>query len=1220
MTPKKWVPIALLVLTLFLAGCALGGQGVGTRSVSQNAPGTASNEPISQPQPPLLEPDPLSILTSQPVTGNVQSPIEPETRFSQINPSVNEPLIGKPKEAVDDLIAKGLLVQLPSPPVAAYFAATLQEGKTQPQAEQLGIDYLKKIEDEHQSFLKKVPQAKILREFKRAFNGFLVEENHAAINDILKVSGVKIFPNRIKKANLMDSVPLIGATNTWKSGYKGTGLKIAVLDTGVDYSHPDFGSCTTFQSCPKFVDGYDFVNSDSDPQDDHGHGTHVSGIVASDGNLKGVAPKASLGAYKILSAEGYGDDDDIIAAIERSIDPNNDGNFADRFDVISMSIGGYGTPDDPLSQAVDNANDAGALVVVAAGNFWSGSEYGDLDCPGCARKAFTVGATDKQDKITYFSGKGPLLYNQEMIAKPDIVAPGQRICSSDAYENYPSDCFDDRHLTLSGTSMATPHISGVAALIKQKYPNRSPDELKAILTESAVDIGNDVFTQGGGRVDAFKPLGLQAFVMPHILNWGVITPATNRKSFNFDIIKNQQGAMGAMAKVTTVRNIDTGDTYSFDSTQKQFCFQQNDTKKTLQYSIDFSELPTGNYSGYMEVDLYTGCDGPSTEVQTIRVPVAFVKLYPLTVSFHGTPPTGNNYFIHHTNLISFTNEDGKVKKYWFYEYGQENVYNYTIYSSEKKVDLAGLMIENAYHSAYDRLNINYFIDNLDLNSVNTYAFTEEKAKHVQQNIVETADSKNMVINGFKTELSKKSDYYSDNLYYFHPTAGSFKQIDFGLYASGNINGLFNKDFWIIFAPRAIDNGSTFVTTQNNMILPFTISYPFTNLSKVIDPADLKFFPLQIPKTLTDYFSANQYFGIGTYSPLNYWSDPDAQKIGLPKNGIFYYLDDCEECHYHFRTYIDETNKSDNYYIFSNYFDGPAKYIPETTGKKPSKVSFFAEPLSLGLSNSHCVQASPGKYRFCGDDVLRGFLKDEFNAKSHLTTEGYSGKLIIKTPSGKSHSIFSGDNQILAFGRFGSWIIDCTNKWLSVPKKTLNDPDFCQDGLYEISWEMPDVIKGKTLTLNAVVEHKNNQFILPSNIFPSKCETGWEYFEQIDKCVFNGYKQKMDYSNAVSFCQGKGGWLPKASELNPICNQFDLRSGEICGGGYNCMGSVRVTDPYATGHKLWHDQGYHFTNEACGQVIYDFCGTQYKNPSCQWVEGWLQDSRTDYGFVCLKNPA
>jgi minor extracellular serine protease Vpr len=380
-------------------------------------------------------------------------------------------------------------------------------------------DQKSRITSEHQTFLTKAstvleyPEEKVIREFKVAFNGIVLNISVSEAEELKKFEEVKeVYPNREVKALLLDSVPLINADDVWNLGYTGEGIKIAILDTGIDYTHPDLGGC--FGSECRVVDGIDFVNNDFDPMDDHGHGTHCAGIAAGNGTLKGVAPDAKLLAYKVLNSDGSGWTLDVISGIERATDPNNDGDYSDHVDIMSISIGSLGDPDDPASQAVDTAVENGIIVVVAAGN--SGPS-GNTDCrhdgdgssnsicsPGTATKAITVGASDKNDDLASFSSRGPTSIGT---MKPDVVAPGVNICSSQWDDFRPDkECVDDNHTSMKGTSMATPHVAGAVALIKQAHPDWTPEMVKSALFETAIDLGYTVYEQGGGRIDVYNAI------------------------------------------------------------------------------------------------------------------------------------------------------------------------------------------------------------------------------------------------------------------------------------------------------------------------------------------------------------------------------------------------------------------------------------------------------------------------------------------------------------------------------------------------------------------------------------------------------------------------------------------------------------------------------------------------------------------------------------------
>ncbi len=374
-------------------------------------------------------------------------------------------------------------------------------------------EILKRLD--RKSFASKGSMA-ILGEYSDVFNGIALNLSDKDAEKIKDLPGVrKMHPNVAVRTALMDSVPLMKADAVWQlsdsngNSVTGKNVTIAIIDTGVDYTHPDLGGCLG-AGC-RVIGGYDFYNKDSNPMDDNGHGTHVAATAAGSGTLpdgrsiKGVAPDAKIIAYKVLSSGGSGFASDIIAAIERSTDQNQDGNFADHVDIISMSLGGFGNPDDPMSAAVDSASDIGVLSVIAAGN--SGPSYYTVSSPGTARSAVTIAAADKSDLIASFSSRGPTSLGT---LKPDIAAPGVLICAARTpvftpWTSNPSYAVcggDDKRVLLSGTSMATPHVAGAAALIKQMHPDWKPEQIKNAMKSSSRDLGSDVYTQGAGRIDA----------------------------------------------------------------------------------------------------------------------------------------------------------------------------------------------------------------------------------------------------------------------------------------------------------------------------------------------------------------------------------------------------------------------------------------------------------------------------------------------------------------------------------------------------------------------------------------------------------------------------------------------------------------------------------------------------------------------------------------------
>jgi len=334
--------------------------------------------------------------------------------------------------------------------------------------------------------------------------GVCVKAPLSAIESIKKLDGVEavwfdhevkalnspkqIFPRHKVSPELSDSVGLINAPSLWALGVNGSGIVIAVVDTGVNWYHESLDDLDDNPATddPKVIANVSFVPGVPTGFDDHGHGTHVAGIAAGTGGIShvymGVAPGAQLYAVKVLNSTGTGYDSWVVAGIEWSVE--NDA------DVITMSIGGWGYPYDPVSMASDAAVDAGVVVTVAAGN--SGPSYTSMDSPGLATKVITVGATTKGDTVATFSSRGPNIYDYR--GDPDVVAPGVGITSADAWNL-------TGYVPMSGTSMATPHVAGGAALLLQAFNGATPKLITSALMASAVDIGYDSYTQGAGRID-----------------------------------------------------------------------------------------------------------------------------------------------------------------------------------------------------------------------------------------------------------------------------------------------------------------------------------------------------------------------------------------------------------------------------------------------------------------------------------------------------------------------------------------------------------------------------------------------------------------------------------------------------------------------------------------------------------------------------------------------
>lgn len=363
---------------------------------------------------------------------------------------------------------------------------------------------------------------RVLDTYKTLISGVLVEADELEVEKLQKMPNVRVYPDRKVYVNLMDSISQISAdlvheiVDSNGDFLTGKGVTIAVLDTGVDHNHPDLGGCLG-TGC-KVIESIDFTGTVASGLgvDDHGHGTHVAATIAGDGFLRGVAPDASIISYKVLGANGGGSSSDIIAAIERAADPNQDGSFEDAIDIISLSLGApYGSSDDPMALAIDNVVSLGVIAVIGAGN---DGQHQSVGTPGTARSAITVGAIDKQDSLAWFSSKGP---TTDYVRKPDLSAPGVDICAAQWNGWLDShNCSDqEEHIAISGTSMATPHVSGVAALLLQQKPDLNPEEVKSILMQSSSPVNRDhtlnyELSYGAGVVDALRAINTDVIVSP----------------------------------------------------------------------------------------------------------------------------------------------------------------------------------------------------------------------------------------------------------------------------------------------------------------------------------------------------------------------------------------------------------------------------------------------------------------------------------------------------------------------------------------------------------------------------------------------------------------------------------------------------------------------------------------------------------------------------------
>lgn len=334
--------------------------------------------------------------------------------------------------------------------------------------------------------------------------------------------------NHVQTREITPNITQVNVDRVWELGYTGTGVVVAVVDSGVNYEHADLAD-HLWDGGEEFPHhGYDIVNGDDDPMDDKGHGTHVAGIVCGDGTSgtqTGAAPDATLMCVKSTAVDGFGGSVNIAGGMEWAVEHG--------CDMISMSLGMAGAADTDkivLRRTCVAVNDAGIVAAVCAGN--EGNSFlqmaypipnnvrvpascpppyldpDQLANPGELSCVVAVGAVNGNDEAASFTSQGPVTWQDINefgdyayepgigLIRPDVCAPGVAIKSLD-YENI------NGYTNMDGTSQATPLVGGIIALMLQKNPNLMPADICRILEETSVKLTpNKSNITGVGRVDA----------------------------------------------------------------------------------------------------------------------------------------------------------------------------------------------------------------------------------------------------------------------------------------------------------------------------------------------------------------------------------------------------------------------------------------------------------------------------------------------------------------------------------------------------------------------------------------------------------------------------------------------------------------------------------------------------------------------------------------------
>ena len=458
-----------------------------------------------------------------------------------------------------------VVVTLPQPPLAeaikqdrALAGAATTHRKLDLRAT-ASVDYLRGLASAQRSLAARIqsaiPAARVRWHYQVTLNGMAVVVPRGQVGALSRIRGVTVWPS-VRYHELLDKTPqLIGATQVWGPTLStaGEGMKIGIIDDGVDQAHPFFNPAgftypagfpkgDTAYTTPKVIvarafapasNTWKYAKTPFDPVNSD-HATHVAGIAAGDHDttatfngqkltVSGIAPDAYIGNYKVLTIPTSdfgldGNSPEIAAGIEQAV--------KDGMDVINLSLG---EPEveptrDIVVQAIDAAADAGVVPVIAAGNSFAEAGRGGIGSPGNAPEAITVAAASEggtgqpADVIADFSDSAPTPISLQF--KPDVTAPGEGVLSS-----IPPNDWD----RWDGTSMASPHVAGAAALLKQRHPAWTVQQIKSALATTGDPVRNagtlgevQATREGGGRVDVLRADNPLIFVAPTSLSFGLV--------------------------------------------------------------------------------------------------------------------------------------------------------------------------------------------------------------------------------------------------------------------------------------------------------------------------------------------------------------------------------------------------------------------------------------------------------------------------------------------------------------------------------------------------------------------------------------------------------------------------------------------------------------------------------------------------------------------------
>ncbi|MEK6852491.1 MAG: S8 family serine peptidase, partial [Nanoarchaeota archaeon] len=876
---------------------------------------------------------------------------------------------------------------------------------------------------------------------------------------------------------LNESVPLILDENI-KPGVEarfgslnGSGTIIAVIDTGINKTHPDLNDLddNPITNDPKVIGEFTAFPSEG-TNDLHGHGTHVSGIASGTGeasNYKfvGVAPRASLINAKVLNRDGVGDEFGLLQGIEFALDNNAD--------VISMSLGfALGVRVESVENLLKQAVEQGVVVVAAAGNsgddFYANPVFETISSPGAVDEVITVGASCKpsqtgvvkysfpvvdacpgeigNESMVTFSSKGPSI--PEFSVKPDVVAPGVIICSaaSGSLNNEPDlkDCGNDLYLAISGTSMATPHVAGSAALLLQAHPDWNPEKIKSTLVSTAKDLNESAFVQGGGRIDVYKAVNNSVFFSPAIINLGNLV-AINYTTGNVSILNNESYAVGIKLHASQLKNT-SRDSFGnrINISENNFCLNKGGNK-TIFFDVNATSLPIGfsnaiprgHYDSIITAEIFPDCDFSATK-RELHIPIGFSRV--------------TEYIINLSSPIWFDSNESKIIYLMSYDgtglwFTLEEVFaiNGEFNKTIKKVpsqllDSFGVPRQDlmAFYFTFNNTREYCCVQDpfypwiqypwlADEKWKTSFAvkgvvgrkgsvvldFSESLIPEIDSNAPETISSNNLV----PVEITV---YYGGGqnpgpiAYYLNErdpenATEQFASKEFRIAASEENASYYYNNYYLFVYHYARDIGTSWLDSNNSMVIPLG----FTDLSNVTQRLSSTDF--NNVSFVFDKESVNPAFKGADFSFVSRMPEEDSclvwpQPLGtgsafcftgrslnavnisvLNRTLILRKEAGCVNCNYKLRATMhtsDEVNKID----FIKDMDFMKKSIPEN-------ITLFTKPISLNLSE---------KSGIFGQEI-NGDILDALPLEQKIFVKGQvnSGWLRIITPNGTEFNFTNG---------------------------------------------------------------------------------------------------------------------------------------------------------------------------------------------------------------------